>query len=104
MPSDLDAETMAEEIVLNQHHFAGLDCSIRPESFAYPCGLASISRKVSLRAPSAHPVASFRRQRWQHRPAILRAMPLVNGQLDTDGIEHAFDEAWKRQLADLFRP
>jgi len=91
--TDLDAATMAEEIELNRRFLEGLDSSIRLENFAYPYGLASISRKGQL-------AGTFRSSRGI-LPGVnhgnidlqfLRATPLVNEHLDEDGIERAFDE------------
>jgi peptidoglycan/xylan/chitin deacetylase (PgdA/CDA1 family) len=92
--TDLDADTMAEEIELNRRFLKGLDSSIRLENFAYPYGVASVSRKGQL--------ASVFRSSRGIVPGVnsgsidlqfLRAVPLVNQHLDTDGIERVFDEA-----------
>lgn len=92
--TDLDADAMAEEIALNRRFLEGLDSSIRLENFAYPYGVASISRKGQL-------ASAFHSSRGilpgvNHGTIdlqFLRATPLVNRHLDEDGIEHAFDEA-----------
>jgi peptidoglycan/xylan/chitin deacetylase (PgdA/CDA1 family) len=92
--ADLDAAAMAEEIELNRRYLEGLDSSIRPENFAYPYGVASVSRKGQL-------ANSFRSSRGI-LPGVnsgdidlqfLRATPLVNDHIDEDGIERVFDEA-----------
>jgi peptidoglycan/xylan/chitin deacetylase (PgdA/CDA1 family) len=92
--TELDADTLAEEIVLNRRFLEGLDSSIRLENFAYPYGVASVARKGQL-------AGTFRSSRGIV-PGVnsgsidlqfLRAVPLVNQHLDTDGIERFFDEA-----------
>ena len=92
--TDLDAETMAEEVELNRRFLEGLDASIRLENFAHPYGLASISRKSQL--------AGMFRSARSVLPGInsgsidlhfLRAMPLVNQLIDAGGIDRAFGEA-----------
>ena len=91
--TDLDAGTMAEEIALNRRFLEGLDSSIRLENFAYPYGVASVTRKGQL-------AGTFRSSRGivpgvNHGNIdlqFLRATPLVNQHLDEDGIERAFEE------------
>jgi peptidoglycan/xylan/chitin deacetylase (PgdA/CDA1 family) len=91
--TDLDAATMAEEIELNRRFLEGLDSSIRLENFAYPYGVASVSRKGQL-------AGTFRSSRGivpgvNHGNIdlqFLSATPLVNQHLDEDGIEQAFEE------------
>lgn len=91
--SDLDATAMAEEIELNRRFLEGLDSSIRLENFAYPYGVASVTRKTQL-------AGTFRSSRGilpgvNHGNVdlqFLRAMPLVTQHLDDDGIEHILDE------------
>jgi peptidoglycan/xylan/chitin deacetylase (PgdA/CDA1 family) len=92
--SDLDADGMAEEIELNRRFIEGLDSSIRLQNFAYPYGIASLTRKGQL-------AGTFRSSRGilpgvnhgQIDLQFLRATPLVNQHLDEDGIERAYDEA-----------
>jgi peptidoglycan/xylan/chitin deacetylase (PgdA/CDA1 family) len=92
--TELDADTMAEEIELNRHFLEGLDPSIRLQNFAYPYGTASLMRKGQL--------ASVFRSSRGIIPGVnsgsmdlqfLHAVPLVNQHLDTDDIERFFDEA-----------
>lgn len=92
--SDLDAAAMAEEIELNRRYLVGLDSSIQLENFAYPYGVASISRKGQLSN-------TFRSSRGI-LPGVnsgsidlhfLRATPLVNDHIDEDGVERVFDQA-----------
>ncbi|MBV8927372.1 MAG: polysaccharide deacetylase family protein [Bradyrhizobium sp.] len=92
--TDLDADTMAEEIELNRRFFEGLDSSIRLENFAHPYGYASVARKRQL-------AGTFRSARAV-LPGInsgsidlhfLRAMPLINAHIDASGIDGAFDKA-----------
>ena len=92
--TDLDADTMAEEIELNRRFLEGLDSSIRLQNFAHPFGTVSLSRKSQL-------AGTFRSAR-SVLPGInsgsidlhfLRATPLVNQHIDNDGIDRSFDEA-----------
>jgi hypothetical protein len=71
-----------------------VDPSIRIENFAYPYGTGSVSRKGQLGK-------TFRSSRGI-LPGVnsgivdlqyLRATPLIERQIDPDGIERAFDEA-----------
>ena len=91
---DLDAETMAAELEQNRRFLEGLDGSIKLENFAYPYGLGSMSHKRRLRKV-------FHSSRGI-LPGInngvvdlqyLRATPLVDCQIDCDGIDRLFDEA-----------
>jgi peptidoglycan/xylan/chitin deacetylase (PgdA/CDA1 family) len=91
--TDLDADTMAEEIELNRRFLEGLDSSIRLDNFAHPYGSVSVSRKGQL-------AGTFRSAR-SILPGVnsgsidlhfLRATPLVNQHIDADGIDRVFDE------------
>ena len=90
---ELDATSMAAEIAQNRRCLEGLDASIRLENFAYPYGLASIARKAQLSS-------TFRSSRGI-LPGVnsgiidlqfLRATPLINRDIDDDGVERAFAE------------
>jgi peptidoglycan/xylan/chitin deacetylase (PgdA/CDA1 family) len=92
--TDLDAATMAAEIDRNRRYLTALDASIKLENFAYPFGLASVSHKGQLRK-------IFRSSRGI-LPGVnsgvvdlqfLRAMPLIEQDIDRDAIDRAFDEA-----------
>ncbi|WP_409191091.1 polysaccharide deacetylase family protein [Bradyrhizobium sp. RDM4] len=91
---DLDQAAMAREIEQNRNYFHRLDPSIRLENFAYPYGLASVSRKPQL-------AKIFRSARGilpgVNRDVIdlqfLRASPLVHCEIDTAGVDRYFDEA-----------
>jgi peptidoglycan/xylan/chitin deacetylase (PgdA/CDA1 family) len=92
--TDLDAATMAAEIDKNRRYLMALDSSIKVENFAYPFGMASVSRKGQLRK-------IFRSSRGI-LPGVnsgivdlhfLRAMPLIEQDIDRDAIDRAFDEA-----------
>jgi peptidoglycan/xylan/chitin deacetylase (PgdA/CDA1 family) len=91
---DLDTAAMAAEIENNRRYLLALDPSIKIENFAYPYGLASISRKRQL-GKTFHssrgiiPGVNSGTVDLQH----LRATPLVDQHLDAEGIERAFDEA-----------
>jgi peptidoglycan/xylan/chitin deacetylase (PgdA/CDA1 family) len=95
--TDLDAAALAAEIDDNRRYLLGLDPSIRIENFAYPYGLGSVWRKGQLKE-------SFRSSRGIV-PGVnggvvdlqfLRATPLINRDIDRDGIDRAFDEAVAR--------
>lgn len=92
--TDLNAAAMAAEIDSNRRYLRALDSSIRLENFAYPFGLASVSRKGQLGR-------IFRSSRGI-LPGVnsgivdlqfLRAMPLTEAHIDRDAIDRAFDEA-----------
>ena len=78
----------------NRRYLLALDPSIRIENFAYPYGLASVSHKRQLGK-------AFRSSRGI-LPGVnsgtidlqfLRATPLIETDIDRDGIDRAFDEA-----------
>jgi len=85
---------MAREIERNRSYFRDIDSSIRLENFAYPYGIASVWRKPQL-------AKAFRSARGilpgVNRDVIdlqfLRASPLVNYEVDADGVDRYFDEA-----------
>ncbi len=92
--TELDAAAMEAEIERNRRYFRELDASIRLENFAYPYGLASLARKGQLGN-------AFRSSRGI-LPGVnsdlvdlqfLRATPLIDENIDTSGVERAFDEA-----------
>jgi peptidoglycan/xylan/chitin deacetylase (PgdA/CDA1 family) len=92
--TDLDAAAMATEIETNRRYWMAVDPAIKIENFAYPYGLASVSRKAQLGR-------IFRSSRGI-LPGInsgivdlqfLRAMPLTEEHIDRDAIDRAFDEA-----------
>ncbi|WP_065753541.1 polysaccharide deacetylase family protein [Bradyrhizobium paxllaeri] len=91
---DLDEAGMQQEIARNRDYLHALDPSIRIGSFAYPFGYGSYSRKHQLRK-------AFQTCRSIIQGVnsggvdlqFLRAMPLIDREMDRDGIERAFDEA-----------
>jgi peptidoglycan/xylan/chitin deacetylase (PgdA/CDA1 family) len=92
--TDLDAAAMATEIEKNRRYLLSLDSSIRIENFAYPYGSGSVSRKAQL-GKAFHSSRGI-------LPGVnsgvvdlqyLRATPLIDRDIDRDGIERAFDEA-----------
>jgi peptidoglycan/xylan/chitin deacetylase (PgdA/CDA1 family) len=91
---DLNEAAMAAEIERNRSYFRALDPSIRLENFAYPYGVASLTRKTQL-------AGAFRSSRGilpgVNRDVIdlhfLRASPLINRDITGDGVDRAFDEA-----------
>jgi peptidoglycan/xylan/chitin deacetylase (PgdA/CDA1 family) len=91
---DLDVASLAKEIMRNRGYFRALDRSIEPETFAYPYGYGSFVRKQQLREQfqtcrSIVPGVNSGEVDLQ----FLRAMPLIDRQMDRDGIERAFDDA-----------
>jgi peptidoglycan/xylan/chitin deacetylase (PgdA/CDA1 family) len=91
---DIDAGTLNAEVERNQHYLQSLDSSIRIENFAYPFGYGSFVRKRQLKSlfkscRSIVPGVNSGSVDLQ----FLRAMPLIEGRIDRDGIERAFDQA-----------
>jgi peptidoglycan/xylan/chitin deacetylase (PgdA/CDA1 family) len=91
---DLDVASLADEIMRNRGYFRALDASIEAETFAYPYGYGSFVRKQQLMEQfqtcrSIVPGVNSGDVDLQ----FLRAMPLIDRQMDRDGIERAFDEA-----------
>jgi peptidoglycan/xylan/chitin deacetylase (PgdA/CDA1 family) len=91
---DLGVATLANEIVRNRSYFRSLDSAIEIETFAYPFGYGSFARKQQLKdqfqtCRSIVPGVNGGNVDLQ----FLRAMPLIDRQMDRDGIERAFDEA-----------
>ena len=91
---DLDVSSLAHEIMRNRGYFRALDASIETETFAYPYGYGSFGRKHQLRdqfqtCRGIVPGINFGDVDLQ----FLRAMPLIDRQMDRVGIERAFDEA-----------
>ncbi len=94
---DLDAMAMTVEMEKNRRYFLALDPSIRIENFAYPYGFGSVARKRQLSK-------AYRSSRGI-LPGVnsgivdlqfLRATPLIERDIDRDGIDRAFDEAVAR--------
>jgi peptidoglycan/xylan/chitin deacetylase (PgdA/CDA1 family) len=91
---DLDATSLAEEIERNRSYFRSLDSTIKVSTFAYPFGYGSFMRKRQLRGAfqscrSIVPGVNSGGVDLQ----FLRAIPLIDRQIDRDGIERAFDRA-----------
>jgi peptidoglycan/xylan/chitin deacetylase (PgdA/CDA1 family) len=91
---DLDVASLANEIMRNRGYFRALDASIETLTFAYPYGYGSFGRKHQLRdqfqtcrgiVPGINSGAVDLQ--------FLRAMPLIDRQMDRVGIERAFDAA-----------
>ena len=92
--TDLDAAALATEIEDNRRYLLALDPSIRIENFAYPYGLGSVLRKGQLRkifhsSRGIIPGANSGVVDLQ----FLRATPLIDRDIDRDGIDRAFEEA-----------
>lgn len=91
---DLDEAAMAAEIEKNRNYLLSLDASIRIENFAYPYGVGSVSRKGQLKkifhsSRGILPGVNSGTIDLQY----LRSTPLINRDIDTDGIDRVFDEA-----------
>lgn len=91
---DLDEAAMTAESEKNRRYFSALDPSIRIENFAYPYGLGSVARKRQLSkvfrsSRSIIPGVNSGVVDLQY----LRATPLIDTNLDRDGVDRVFDEA-----------
>ena len=91
--TDLGAAELAAQIEGNRRYLLGLDPSIRIENFAYPYGLGSVWRKAQL--------AKIFRSSRGIIPGVnsgvvdlqyLRSTPLIDRNIDCDGIDRVFDE------------
>jgi peptidoglycan/xylan/chitin deacetylase (PgdA/CDA1 family) len=91
---DLDATAMTAEMEKNRNYLGSLDSSIRLENFAYPYGFGAPSHKRKL-GKSFHSSRGI-------LPGVnsgtvdlqfLRATPLIERDIDIEGIDRAFDEA-----------
>jgi peptidoglycan/xylan/chitin deacetylase (PgdA/CDA1 family) len=92
--TDLDAAALAAEIEDNRRYLLALDPSIKIENFAYPYGIGSVLRKGQLgkifqSSRGIIPGANSGVVDLQ----FLRATPLIDRDIDRDGIDRAFDEA-----------
>lgn len=92
--TDLDAAALAAEIEDNRRYLLALDPSIRIENFAYPYGLGSVLRKGQLKkifnsSRGIVPGVNSGAVDLQ----FLRATPLIDRNIDRDGIARALDEA-----------
>jgi peptidoglycan/xylan/chitin deacetylase (PgdA/CDA1 family) len=92
--TDLTAKAMAAELEKNRNYLLSLDPSIQIENFAYPYCTGSVFRKGQLGR-------TFRTSRGV-LPGVnsgtvdlqyLRSSPLIDIEMDTDGIERVLDEA-----------
>jgi peptidoglycan/xylan/chitin deacetylase (PgdA/CDA1 family) len=90
---DLGPAELAAQIDSNRRYLLGLDPSIQIENFAYPYGLGSVWRKAQL-------AKAFRSARGIV-PGVnsgvvdlqyLRSTPLIDCNIDRDGIDRVFDE------------
>jgi hypothetical protein len=85
---------MADELDENRRYFATLDPTISLKKFAYPYGLATVSRKSRLKGVfnSARSILP-----GVNRDVIdlqfLRVTPLIEIHIDGAAVESAFDEA-----------
>ena len=91
---DLDEASLADEITRNRDFLRALDPALEIDTFAYPWGYGSFARKSQLKdrfltcrsIVQGVNAGSVDLQ-------FLRAMPLIDGEIDRDGIERAFDDA-----------
>jgi len=92
--TDLTEAAMAAELEKNRLYLQGLDSSISIENFAYPYGTGSVLRKRQL-GKAFHssrgilPGVNSGTVDLQY----LRAVPLIEHQIDRDGIDCILDEA-----------
>jgi peptidoglycan/xylan/chitin deacetylase (PgdA/CDA1 family) len=92
--TDLTEAAMATELEKNRLYLQGLDSSISIENFAYPYGTGSVLRKRQL-GKAFHssrgilPGVNSGTVDLQY----LRAVPLIEHQIDRDGIDCILDEA-----------
>jgi peptidoglycan/xylan/chitin deacetylase (PgdA/CDA1 family) len=91
---NLNSAAMAAEIAKNRRYLLSLDPSIKIDNFAYPYGLGSVSHKGQL-GKAFHSSRGI-------LPGVnsgvvdlqyLRSVPLIEQDIDRDGIDRAFDEA-----------
>lgn len=91
---DVGTDALAEEIAHNRAWFRAVDPTIAVDTFAYPFGMGSFTQKYLLKQ-------EFRTCR-SIVPGVntgfvdlqfLRATPLIDHDIDRDGIERMFDEA-----------
>jgi peptidoglycan/xylan/chitin deacetylase (PgdA/CDA1 family) len=95
--TDVSAAAMAAEIERNRRYLQGLDASIQLENFAFPFGVGSLLRKQQLGN-------AFRSSRGI-LPGVnsgtvdllyLYSTPLIDREIDDDGIDRVFDEALEK--------
>ncbi len=91
---DIDGPAMVAEIENNRRYLQALDASIRLENFAYPYGLASLPHKRRLgkvfrSSRGILPGVNSGKVDLQ----LLRSTPLIDCQIDAEGIDRTFDEA-----------
>ena len=99
---DLDEVSLANEIARNRDFLRALDPAIEIDTFAYPFGYGSFARKSQLKdrfltcrsIVQGVNAGSVDLQ-------FLRAMPLIDGEIDRDGIERAFDEAETQRMVNF---
>ncbi|MGY3620754.1 polysaccharide deacetylase family protein [Bradyrhizobium sp. USDA 10063] len=92
--SDLDESSLAGDIACNRRYFDLLDPSMQIETFAYPFGYGSFAHKYLLKSRFATCRSIVEGVNFGDVDLqFLRAMPLIDRQMDRDAIERAFDEA-----------
>jgi peptidoglycan/xylan/chitin deacetylase (PgdA/CDA1 family) len=92
--TDLSEAAMATEVENNRRYLQALDPSIAIENFAYPYGIGSMLRKTQLgkifhSSRGILPGINSGTVDLQY----LRAMPLIDKDIDRGAIDRAFDEA-----------
>ncbi|MCA1456309.1 polysaccharide deacetylase family protein [Bradyrhizobium sp. BRP22] len=92
--SDLDERSLADDIARNRRYFDLLDPSIGAETFAYPFGYGSFAHKYLLKSRFATCRSIVEGVNFGNVDLqFLRAMPLIDRQMNSDAIERALDEA-----------
>jgi peptidoglycan/xylan/chitin deacetylase (PgdA/CDA1 family) len=91
---DLDAEAMTAETDRNRNYLSALDPSIRIENFAYPYGFGAVSHKRRLgkifrSVRGILPGVNSGTVDLQY----LRATPLIEVEIDREGVDRVFEEA-----------
>ena len=95
--TDLDAPALAREIEDNRRYLLSLDPSITLENFAYPYGAGSVLHKSRLKrnfVSSRGIVPGINAGVIDLQ--FLRATPLINRDIDRNGIDRMFDDAVAR--------
>ena len=90
---DLDAASLTAEIEQNSRYLRSVDPSINIENFAYPFGYGSFGASgSSVNGVPVLPQHHAGREQRHVDPQFLRAMPLIDRNIDRDAIERALDE------------
>jgi peptidoglycan/xylan/chitin deacetylase (PgdA/CDA1 family) len=90
----IDGNGLVSEILRNRAALKAVEPSLPLRNFAYPYGFSSLSWKRKLReffdtSRTAHPCVNT----GTVDPQYLGSIPLIEGEMDSNGIERAFDTA-----------